>query len=87
MSFRTTEVLLGTHAGSTSVSYIPREEHVRECNTGGKGVSMTSPALDIKAVQAPSELVCCTMLILFAAAKNDQAMRLAKSADITLLMQ
>lgn len=87
MSFRTTEVLLGTHAGSTSVSYIPREEHVCECDTGGKGVSMTSPALDIKAVQAPSELVCCTMLILFAAAKNDQAMRLAKSADITLLMQ
>lgn len=87
MSFRTTEGLLGIHVGSTSVSYIPREEHVRACNTGGKGVSMTSPALDIKAVQAPYELVCCTSVDPSAAAKNDQAMRLAKSADITLLMQ
>lgn len=64
MSFRTTEGLLGIHVGSTSVSYIPREEHVRACNTGGKGVSMTSPALDIKAVQAPMNSFAAQVLIL-----------------------
>lgn len=36
---------------------------------------------------SPYELVCCTSVDPSAAAKNDQAMRLAKSADITLLMQ